>query len=103
MASVTAPRPAQNIIHPEREPLNRREFPAVMRFLEREQVAAYLQPSSWQYSVLLVAVTPGLPRVGEEPRRRAGPHISAYVNVDRSGMPLCMPEPDCYVSAALNP
>ncbi len=30
-----------------------------MSFLEREQVAAYLQPSSWQYGVLLVSGMPG--------------------------------------------
>ncbi len=53
------PRRPQTIIHREREPLNRREFPAAMRFLEREQVAAYLQPSSRQYSVLLVSGMPG--------------------------------------------
>lgn len=39
-----------------------------------------------------------LPCVGDEPDRICSP----YVNVDRSGIPLCMPEPDCYVSAALN-
>ncbi len=57
--SVPPPRRPRTIIHREREPLSRREFPAVMRFLEQEQVAAYLQPSSWQYSVLLVSGMPG--------------------------------------------
>jgi hypothetical protein len=60
--TLPPPRRPQTIIHRERPPLNRNARSAVMRFLAEEDIAAYLQPSGWQYSVLRVSSMPGAGR-----------------------------------------